>query len=102
MTADAMATASEVAAMLGTTPKIFRRFLRDETSTFRPVGQGKRYTFSPRDVAAAKRLFPIWQAAHTRKPKGEASVPAQNGQARAEALDAKLKAAGLHVSQHAA
>lgn len=96
-------TAADVAAMLDTTPKIFRRFLRDETSTFRPVGQGKRYEFTDRDVAAAKRLFPIWQAAHTRKPKATgATATSQAGATRAASLDERLRSAGLHVSQHAA
>ena len=97
------ASAAEVAAMLDTTPKIFRRFLRDESSTFRPVGQGKRYTFEARDIAAAKRLFPIWSAAHTRQAKAtDQPATSQAGSNRAAALDATLREAGLHVSQHAA
>lgn len=96
-------TAADVAAMLNTTPKTFRRFLRDETSTFRPVGQGKRYEFGDKDVAAAKRLFPIWEAAHTRKPRTtEASETSTAGADRAARLDTMLREAGSHVSQHAA
>lgn len=99
-----MTSAADLAAMLDTTPKIFRRFLRDETSTFRPVGQGKRYEFTGSDIAAAKRLFPVWQAAHTRKAKVEDAAPvaSQAGSDRAAALDESLRQAGLHVSQHAA
>lgn len=95
-------TAADVAAMLDTTPKIFRRFLRDESSTFRPVGQGKRYEFTDRDVAAAKRLFPVWASSHTRAAKAEAPAASQAGSTRAEKLDTRLREAGLHVAQHAA
>lgn len=103
-TAPVLATAAEVAAMLDVDPKTFRRYLRDETSTFRPVGQGKRYGFDAKEIAWIKVHFPAWQAKHTRGAKKTDDVQPTEaaGASRAAALDAALRDAGLHVSQHAA
>lgn len=97
----ASTTAAEVAAMLATDPKTLRRFLR-ASPKYRAVGQGKRYEFTPRDVASIKKDFPIWKASHTRSAKGEAKSGPVQGEARAARLDTALRATGLHLTQHAA
>jgi DNA-binding transcriptional MerR regulator len=50
----------EVAALLGTTAKNLRRFLRSAHSTFKAVGSGARYEFTSRDVPTLQREFMRW------------------------------------------
>ena len=61
-------TTNEVATQLGTDPKTLRKFFRSDKCDVVPVGQGKRYALTARDV---KKLAPALEAWHTsnRTPK---------------------------------
>lgn len=59
---------TEVATMLGTTPRVFRAFLRSPMSTFVAVGSGARYEFSDRDVPTLEKRFSEWQGAGKPRP----------------------------------
>jgi len=58
---------AEVAAHLGTTPKILRAFLRSSSSTFRAVGSGARYNFTESDLPVLAKKFSEWN--RSGKPK---------------------------------
>lgn len=50
----------EVAALLGTTTRILRRFLRSPQSTFSAVGSGARYDFNDSDIPTLRKRFIEW------------------------------------------
>lgn len=60
-----MSTTAELAKKLGTTPRQFRRFLRDEGLG---VGQGQRYELpsKARELNALTKRYKAWGIAHTR------------------------------------
>jgi hypothetical protein len=49
-----------VAENLGTTPRMLRRFLRSDQSTFTAVGSGARYDFTSSDLTALAPRFRAW------------------------------------------
>jgi hypothetical protein len=51
-----------VADALGTDPKTLRRFLREPSTSFTPVGSGGRYSFTPEDVETLRAEFTPWAA----------------------------------------
>lgn len=53
-------SASDMAAAVGTDPRTLRKFLR-ASSHFEACGQGKRYTFTKKDVASVKKHFAAWR-----------------------------------------
>ena len=58
---------TQIADLLGTTPRIFRQFLRSPISTYVAVGSGSRYVFGEKDVPTIRRRFTEWQTGG--KPK---------------------------------
>lgn len=50
-----------VAALIGTSPRVLRRFLRSEGSTFTAVGSNARYDFTERDLPTIRTRFAAWQ-----------------------------------------
>lgn len=58
----------EVASALGTTPRVFRQFLRSPMSTFQAVGSGARYEFTERDLPTLEKRFAEWQGAGKPRP----------------------------------
>lgn len=64
---------TEVAELLGTTPRILRQFLRSSISSYVAVGSGSRYEFTEKDVPTITRRFAEWTGAG--KPKPEATTP---------------------------
>ena len=50
----------DVASYVGTDPKTLRRFLRDKSSAFQPVGSGGRYEFTTDDLPDIKAGFEVW------------------------------------------
>lgn len=61
----------EVSTHLGTTPRVFRAFLRSPRSTFVAVGSGSRYEFTGRDLPTLEKRFAEWKAAGKPKPNGD-------------------------------
>lgn len=79
---------TEVAELLGITPRILRQFLRSPVSTFVAVGSGARYEFNDRDVPTIKKRFAEWNIQG--KPKPTVTKPkAQKSQT--DKLEAQLK-----------
>lgn len=66
-----MYTSIEAAAIIGTTPRLLRRFLRDNDS-WRAVGIGGRYLFTEPDVQSLNIQFHKW---HKSKPAKVAVDP---------------------------
>jgi hypothetical protein len=62
-----MYTSIEAAAMIGTTPRLLRRFLRANES-WNAVGIGGRYMFSDSEVKSLNIQFHKW---HKSKPKAQ-------------------------------
>lgn len=58
----------EIATLLGTEPKILRRFLRSPACPFQSVGSGARYSFTKAQIDELKAGFVIWS-------KGKIVVP---------------------------
>lgn len=119
---------SEVAAKLETTPKVLRRFLRQDT-TYNNAGAGGRYIFEDRDIPTLRKRFNDWADKNANRPRGakvnskrrlskgdnrsdiipvekirsrsprdQAAIRAA-AEARVDRLEEMLKAAGLHISQ---
>jgi hypothetical protein len=53
-------SAKEVARMLGTDPRTFRKFMRSITEADDQPGQGGRYAIDPEDVPALQKQFKKW------------------------------------------
>lgn len=53
--------AKQVARRIGTTAKIFRKFLRSPASPYESVGQGGRYEFPVSALPELKKAFIQWQ-----------------------------------------
>lgn len=70
---------TEVAAHLGTSPRILRQFLRSAQSTFVAVGSGSRYEFTDEELPTLERRFQEWSGngtkAATRKRPKVTTVP---------------------------
>lgn len=67
---------TEVAGILGTTPRVFRAFLRSPMSTFVAVGSGARYEFTAKDVPTIQKRFTEWKgSAKPRPDAGNAKTP---------------------------
>jgi hypothetical protein len=60
-----------VAEHLGTTPRVFRQFLRSPISTFVAVGSGARYDFTERDLPTIEKRFAEWNSEGKPKPEAE-------------------------------
>jgi hypothetical protein len=77
-----------VADALNTDPKTLRRFLRDKSTSFIPVGSGSRYNFTSADLDAIRAQFEPWsqrQAAKaSEKPVRARSTVARTGVTRAD------------------
>ena len=84
---------SEVAPLLGTTPRVFRQFLRSGYSTFASVGSGSRYDFTEKDIPTLQRRFSEWKGdgkprpANERKPRVPQAKTAKDAQ---RTLDMKV------------
>lgn len=59
---------TEIATVLGTTPRILRQFLRSPISSYVAVGSGSRYIFTEKDIPTLKRRFAEWTGAGKPKP----------------------------------
>jgi hypothetical protein len=57
---DQLLSAKEVARMLGTDPRTFRKFMRSITEADEQPGQGGRYAIDPEDVPALQKQFKKW------------------------------------------
>lgn len=64
-----------VAAALGTDAKTLRRFLREPSTSFTPVGSGGRYSFTPADVDAIRVEFAPWAERQAARMAAKAPVP---------------------------
>lgn len=64
---------NEVAGMLETDAKTLRKFFRSDKCEIEPVGQGKRYTLTKKDVKSIEKAFNAWnEGKATRASKAEA------------------------------
>lgn len=117
-----------VAELIGTTPRVLRRFLRDKGSTFTAVGSNARYDFTDRDLPTIRTRFNAWQGC-TSAPLPVVIIPQPDppvcddgdacvledirdpcvrarvrriAQEQEDRLDLMLMAAGLHITQLAA
>lgn len=77
---------SEVAEMIGTTPRMLRQFLRSGHSTFVPVGSGARYEFSDRDIPTLTKRFGQWKADGKPRPDAD-KKPKGTSPARSAKVD---------------
>lgn len=68
MTEEEALSAKQLAAALGTTPRVARKFLR---AKFGEVGRGARWGISSSDLADVKRLFGYWRSAEGRPRNGQ-------------------------------
>lgn len=59
---------TEVAALIGTTPRTLRQFLRSPMSTFQAVGSGARYEFTDKEIPTLKKRFAEWNGAGKPRP----------------------------------
>jgi hypothetical protein len=66
---------NQAAAVIGTTPRILRQFLRSPSSTFVAVGSGARYEFSDRDIPTLRKRFSEWAGTGRPKPSIRKPVP---------------------------
>lgn len=62
---------TEVAKVLGTTPRMLRQFLRSDYSTFQAVGSGARYDFTDRDLPTLEKRFGEWRKDGKPRPTTE-------------------------------
>lgn len=62
---------SQVAEVLGTSPRKLRVFLRSAFSTFVPVGSGARYDFTDREVPTLRKRFTEWEKAGKPRPPAQ-------------------------------
>lgn len=62
--------AKQVASRIGTDAKTLRKFLRSPSSPYEAVGQGKRYEFSTKDLAAIRKAFNAWQSKNKARMNG--------------------------------
>lgn len=77
---------TEVAGVIGTTPRILRQFLRSPMSTFVAVGSGARYDFTDKDLSTLKRRFSEWQGAGKPRPdSAKKAKPKADAKPRAKA-----------------
>ena len=58
----------QAADKLGTTPRVFRVFLRSAYSTFVAVGSGSRYEFTDDEFPVIERRFSEWRSQGKLKP----------------------------------
>ena len=79
----------DVAADLGTTPRVFRAFLRSPMSTFVAVGSGARYEFTEQDLPVLRKRFAEWQGAGKPKPSNGATQIPRTRNTRSQATKAK-------------
>lgn len=54
-------SAKQVARQIDTDAKTLRKFLRDESSGYKPVGQGGRYDFPEAEIPVIKKAFDEWR-----------------------------------------
>lgn len=66
---------AEVANKLGTTPRIFRQFLRSPVSTFVAVGSGSRYEFTTSDLPMLEKRFRDWESGGKSKAVKKTRTP---------------------------
>lgn len=59
---------SQVAEIIGTSPRKLRVFLRSDFSTFRAVGSGARYDFTDREIPTLQKRFNEWEKAGKPRP----------------------------------
>lgn len=109
----------EVAAELGTSPKVLRQFLRQD-DTFGGVGSGARYAFTSKDLPRLKKRFAAWQGNRAlttttkvdhdgqpglpldvlgRKDERTRAMIKKQAEERVDRLEKMLKERGLHISQ---
>lgn len=113
-----------VADRLGVTPKDLRRFLRSDP-TYNNAGSGGRYSFTEQDMPTLEKRFRAAQAKNAGRPKVKRKVKSTTGEIpampvsilgrklssaerarrdelsrkRVDALEARLRATGKHISQ---
>jgi hypothetical protein len=66
----------EAAKQVGTTPRVFRVFLRSPISTFVAVGSGARYEFTEDEMPMLKKRFAEWRMQSKVKGGSPAKRPA--------------------------
>jgi hypothetical protein len=82
---------SEVANLIGTTPRVLRQFLRSPFSTFIAVGSGARYDFTNSEIQTIRIRFDEWRGAG--KPKStELPKPKAPGKSKIDKLREKDQA----------
>lgn len=65
-------TTNEVAGMLDTDAKTLRKFFRSDKCEVEPVGQGKRYVLTTKDVKKIEKAFHAWnEGKSTRASKAD-------------------------------
>lgn len=119
---------TDVASKLETTPKVLRRFLRQDP-TYNNAGAGGRYDFADKDMPTLKKRFNDWLSKNANRPRGAKVnskrrlskgdnrsdiIPVEKirsrnprdraairaaAEARVDRLEEMLKASGLHISQ---
>lgn len=79
-----------VAELIGTSPRVLRRWLRTEGSTFTAVGSNARYDFTDRDLPTIRTRFAAWQ--HCTPAPATAPVAPSAPERTARVGDAKDRA----------
>lgn len=74
--APAALTTTEVADELDTDPKTLRKFLRSHLPKETLPGQGKRYSFTTKDVPGLKKAFAAWAEGKAKKADDDDAEPA--------------------------
>ena len=64
-------SAKEVARMIGTDARTFRKFMRSVTDPDDQPGQGGRYAIDPDEVPAIQKAFDKWSKPSTNDKKGK-------------------------------
>jgi hypothetical protein len=80
--------------LLGTTPRVFRQFLRSPISTFVAVGSGSRYEFTEKDVPTIKRRFAEWNGAGKPKANPDTSVGPKQGKTKTKPANSSWEEEG--------
>lgn len=87
-------TTNEVAGMLNTDAKTLRKFFRSDKCEVEPVGQGKRYELTKKDVKSIEKAFQAWN-----EGKATRASKAEGDEAPAKPKPKKGKAAAAPVEE---
>lgn len=72
MTTEEPISAKAAARRIGTDARSLRKFLRSDAWPYDPVGQGKRYAFTEKDIPKLQRGFEAWD--HRQKTKNRVLI----------------------------